>query len=144
MPSQQSLVPCKPFYSCLYYITLLFSSHFPNLSALYCILILSSKVLRNTYCLGIWLTGSISSCSILHLLPIANLGARSVPVPGMCSTEYTAPAFIFVAALSFPMWDVKPTQDYFAPWKILDAWYHRNEQSLFAPQEVWENVFHFQ
>lgn len=48
MPSQQSLIRCKPFYSCLYYSTLLFSSHFPNLSALYWILIPSSKVLLNT------------------------------------------------------------------------------------------------
>lgn len=68
----------------------------------------------------------VPSC---HLLAIASLGARSVPMPEMCSAEYVDGAFFFiVAALSFPMWDVKPTQDYFVPWKILQAQYHRNEQ----------------
>ena len=72
------------------------------------------------------------------LFPLATCFPSLASVHGLfpcqgCAVQNTLIVpFFFVAVLSFPMWDVKPTQDYFAPWKTLDTWYHRNEQKFWA------------
>lgn len=84
------------------------------------------------------LPGNLTHKEQQLLFPLATCLPSLSSVPSLfpcqgCAVQNTLMVtFFVVSVLSFPMWNVKPTQDYFAPWKTLDAWYHRNEQEFWA------------